>query len=140
MRIHKTCLTLAILAALALEPVLAETSGAEAPQAASASNEVPTPPKETAALGEVTVTAQRREENVQKIPVAVAVVGTEQIERANATDISNLTSLIPSVTFSAGNELRNNSIRIRGVGTDVFSTGVESSVSTGRGIQRSQRH
>ena len=36
-----------------------------------------------------------------------------------------LQALVPSVTFSAGNELRNNAIRIRGVGTDVFSTGVE---------------
>lgn len=83
-----------------------------------------------AAGQDIIVTAQRREENVQKIPVAVSVVGGSALERTNATDVSDMAKLVPSVTFSAGNELRNNSIRIRGVGTDVFSTGVEASVST----------
>ena len=81
-------------------------------------------------LDAITVTAQHRVENAQKIPVAVTVVDGQALERVNATDISALTTLVPSVTFSAGNEMRNNSIRIRGVGTDVFSTGVEPSVST----------
>lgn len=81
-------------------------------------------------LDAVTVTAQYREENVQKIPLAVSVVSAQAMERSQATDIGNLPTLVPSVTFSAGNELRNNSIRIRGMGTDVFSTGVEPSVST----------
>jgi iron complex outermembrane receptor protein len=80
--------------------------------------------------GEVIVTAQRRAENVQKIPVAVAVIGGAALEHANVTSLADITRFVPSVSFSAGNELRNNSIRIRGIGTDVFSTGVESSVST----------
>ncbi|MES2054732.1 MAG: TonB-dependent receptor [Pseudomonadota bacterium] len=79
---------------------------------------------------DIVVTAQRREESAQKIPVAVAVVGGVALERSNAVDVSDMAKLVPSVTFSAGNELRNNSIRVRGVGTDVFSTGVEASVST----------
>lgn len=79
--------------------------------------------------GDIIVTAQRRAENVQKIPVAVAVVGGETLANTNAVSIANLTGLVPSMTFTAGNETRNASIRIRGVGTDVFSTGVEPSVS-----------
>ena len=81
-------------------------------------------------LDTVTVTAQHRVENVQRIPLAVSVVDGEALRSIHATDVRDLATLVPSVTFSAGNELRNNSIRIRGVGTDVFSTGVEPSVST----------
>jgi iron complex outermembrane receptor protein len=90
----------------------------------------PAPAADAPEQGDIIVTAQRREENAQKIPVAVAVVGGEALARANAVDVSDVAKLVPSVTFSAGNEMRNNSIRIRGVGTDVFSTGVEASVST----------
>ncbi|TDR48414.1 iron complex outermembrane receptor protein [Tahibacter aquaticus] len=109
----------------------APASAASSASAAPLDKAAATPPQDDpAALEMVTVTAQRREENVQKIPVAVAVISGDALERANAVDVSNLAALIPSVTFSAGNELRNNSIRLRGVGTDVFSTGVEASVST----------
>lgn len=79
---------------------------------------------------EIVVTAQRREENVIDVPVAVSVIDGEQLARRGSIDISDLQSLAPSVTFAQGNELRNNSIRIRGVGTDVFTTGIEPSVST----------
>ncbi|MEQ7155140.1 TonB-dependent receptor [Brevundimonas aurifodinae] len=85
---------------------------------------------EASQLDEIVVTAQRREENVQKIPVAVAVVDGQTLARRSSTDISDLQALVPSVSFAAGNELRNNSIRVRGVGTDVFTTGIEPSVST----------
>ena len=81
-------------------------------------------------LDRITVTAQHREENVQRIALAVSVVDGQALQRRQAIDISRLQALVPSVTFSAGNELRNNAIRIRGVGTDVFSTGVEPSIAT----------
>lgn len=126
-------LVMAVAAALNAAPQLAQAAPAVAesvasPDAPGAAGDAA--PADDATLEVVTVTAQRREENVQKIPVAVNVVSGDALERANATDVSDLAAQIPSVTFSAGNELRNNSIRIRGVGTDVFSTGVEPSVST----------
>lgn len=141
---QKKYLVLAVLTALCAQPSMAQQTEAPADSAresddqaiqqaqptAQASQAPAGPTDDVVQLDGMTVTAQRREESAQKIPVAVAVVSGEALERANATDISSLTALMPSVTFSAGNELRNNSIRIRGVGTDVFSTGVEASVST----------
>jgi iron complex outermembrane receptor protein len=116
--------------ALVAMPGAAQVTGSgSVPGAESASTSAPT--ERTDALAQdIIVTAQRREESAQKIPVAVAVVGGATLERANSVDVSDIAKLVPSVTFSAGNELRNNSIRVRGVGTDVFSTGVEASVST----------
>lgn len=102
------------------------------PAAAAFARDDPAPPAATSVtdLDRLTVTAQHREENVQRIALAVSVVDSQALQRRQAIDISRLQALVPSVTFSAGNELRNNAIRIRGVGTDVFSTGVEPSIAT----------
>jgi len=81
-------------------------------------------------LDAVIVTAQHREENVQQVPLAISVVDATALQRQQVTDIAGLPHLVPSVSFAAGNELRNSSIRIRGIGTDVFSTGVEPSIAT----------
>jgi len=119
--------------------MLAMTALAETP-AWSQEHSVPGPRNDVAttpaaapdaqSLDAVIVTSQHREENVQKIPLAVSVVDANALQRSQIIDIGGLRRLLPSVTFSAGNELRNNSIRIRGVGTDVFSTGVEPSIAT----------
>ncbi len=81
-------------------------------------------------ISTVVVTAQKRAENAQTVPLAVSVVSGEDLERINALGIADLSSLIPSVTFNAGRELRDSSIRVRGIGTDVFAAGIEPSVST----------
>ena len=82
------------------------------------------------AIEEVVVTAQKRTENVQDVPLAVSVVSGAELERISALGIADLSEVIPSVTFNTGRELRDSSIRIRGVGTDVFAAGIEPSVST----------
>lgn len=100
------------------------------PAAAFAREDPTAASRSLTALDRITVTAQHREENVQTIALAVSVVDGQTLQRRQAIDIRRLQALVPSVTFSSGNELRNNAIRIRGVGTDVFSTGVEPSIST----------
>lgn len=122
-------LVIAVLAVLAHAPVWAQSS-APMEDSTDTAKSAASQHQGVTALDTVKVTAQHREENVQKIPLAVSVVDAQALERSQATDISSLATLVPSVTFTAGNELRNNSIRIRGVGTDVFSTGVEPSIST----------
>jgi iron complex outermembrane recepter protein len=49
------------------------------------------------ALEEVVVTAQKRPERLKDIPVSASVVNTEILTRANATDITDLNKLVPSV-------------------------------------------
>ena len=85
---------------------------------------------DTDQIEDIVVTAQRRSENVQRVPLAVSVIGSERFEQLNGSSVSDLTNFVPSLTFTAGNEGRNNSIRVRGLGTDVFSVGVEPSTST----------
>src|ERR1700693_5785895 len=81
-------------------------------------------------IEEGVVTAQKRTENAQKVPLAVTVVSGTELEQIDALGIGDLSAVIPSVTFNTGRELRDSSIRIRGVGTDVILPGIEASVST----------
>src|SRR6185436_12096335 len=52
------------------------------------------------------------------------------LQQIDALSIADLGAVVPSVTFNVGRELRDSSIRIRGIGTDVFAAGIEPSVST----------
>ena len=56
--------------------------------------------KETAQLEEIVITAQKRTERLQDIPVSASVVSTEAINQSNAGDISDLNRLVPSVMLS----------------------------------------
>ncbi|MGE0384178.1 MAG: TonB-dependent receptor [Gammaproteobacteria bacterium] len=54
-------------------------------------------------LEEVVVTARKREESVQDVPVAVTALAAEAIERAVAPDISAATALTPGFVMPTGN-------------------------------------
>ena len=83
-----------------------------------------------AQIEEITVTATKREENVQDVPVAVSVLSQETIENSQAVGLEGLQALIPSASFRKGNTTRNSTVFVRGVGTISFSTAAEPSVST----------
>ncbi|HQP19538.1 MAG TPA: TonB-dependent receptor [Phenylobacterium sp.] len=78
---------------------------------------------------EVTVTARRREETVQEIPLAVSVIGGKQIDQVGAFNVNRLTQLAPTLQFYSSNP-RNTSVNIRGLGvpfgltSDGFEQGV----------------
>lgn len=81
-------------------------------------------------LEEVIVTAQKRAQSVQDVPIAVSVLDADRIESAHAVGLEGLQQLIPSVSFRKGNTNRNSAVVIRGIGTISFSTAAEPSVST----------
>jgi len=64
----------------------------------------------------VTVTARRREEAVQDVPVAISVLNANTIESTGTLNVGRLTQLQPSVQFYSSNP-RNSSVNIRGLGT-----------------------
>lgn len=91
---------------------------------------VPSPAADNAELQTVTVTATRREESLQKVPVAVSVVSGESLEQAHRDNVNTISSQVPSVTFRTQQSNKDTSLLIRGVGTISTSPGVEPSVST----------
>lgn len=79
-------------------------------------------------LEEVVVTAQKREQNLQDVPLSIEAFSADTLRENGIANLAELSRISPSVTFTAASTARNTSIRIRGVGTDVYSSSVEPSV------------
>ena len=80
-------------------------------------------------LAEIVVTAQKREQNMQDVPVAVTALTSEALTSRNVASVADLPRLAPSLTLTQGNVPTNNSLNLRGIGTVSFSTGIEPSVA-----------
>ena len=81
--------------------------------------------EESAAPGEIIVTAQRREQRLQDVPIAVSVVGEQALKSSNVTGLTDLQFLTPGVTFNTN---FNASFLVRGVGTSSLLMTAEQSV------------
>jgi iron complex outermembrane receptor protein len=51
-------------------------------------------------IGEIVVTAQRREENIQKVPVSIQALSTEVMEQKQVAALEDYVKLVPSVTIT----------------------------------------
>ena len=67
------------------------------------------------ALEEIMVTARKREENLQTVPIAVSVFTAAEIEKLNVTDISEVSKISSSVIFDQGFASQDTRITIRGL-------------------------
>jgi iron complex outermembrane recepter protein len=56
-------------------------------------------PAETGQLEEVVVTAQKRVEDVQKVPISIQVLNSEALENLHVTDFSSFAQYIPSLSY-----------------------------------------
>ena len=79
-------------------------------------------------LEEVIVTAQKREQLLQEVPVAVTAVTAQQIADAEIYDIRNLQLFSPSVNVTQAASAYQTLLSIRGIGTSGFNPGLEPSV------------
>ena len=80
-------------------------------------------------LEEIVVTAQKREQNMQSVPVAVTALSAEALSSQRINDFADLTKAAPSLTVTQRASAADNSINIRGIGTYAFTTGVDPSVA-----------
>jgi iron complex outermembrane recepter protein len=58
--------------------------------------------QDTAALGEVIVTAQKRTENLQDVPISLDSLGQEKLEDLNVQNFKDYVRMLPTVTQAAG--------------------------------------
>ena len=79
-------------------------------------------------LEEIVVTATKREQTLQDVPVAVTVTPVETLERAQIRTISDLQSIIPSLRVSQLQTSTQTNFIIRGFGNGANNPGIESSV------------
>ena len=67
-------------------------------------------------LNEITVTARRRSEEVQEIPIAISVIGSKELDHSTSFNVNRVKELVPSVQLYSSNP-RNTTLNIRGVGS-----------------------
>jgi iron complex outermembrane recepter protein len=131
--------SLAVLAVLATAPAFAQVqAGAEMVAVGPSADEQQQPAQATSPQAaprpldsgdRVVVTARRVEEDVQDVPIAVAVLSDEFLADTGAFNAGRLKELVPSLQFYSTNP-RNSAINIRGLGSPFGLTndGIEQGV------------
>ena len=82
-------------------------------------------------FGDIIVTAQKRAENLQDVPISATVVSADQLASRQIFDPSQLQLVAPSLQVKSFNAaLGASNFSVRGVGTLSFSNTIESSVTS----------
>lgn len=98
-------------------PALAQTAPAQDNDSAAAV-------ADNADSGDIIVTAQRRSENLQRVPISVNVVTADILRERNLNDLQQITLAAPSLQIGA-----ENTYSVRGVGTLAFQQTVDPAVA-----------
>ena len=79
-------------------------------------------------ITEVVVTAQRRKENVQKVPLAIEALSNDSLKKAGVSNVTDMSRLVPAAQFgsSAG---PNPQLFVRGVGSNTGTAMTDAAVS-----------
>ncbi len=110
------------------EPAVEAAADAAAPDAEAATQAEAAAPAETKGDGEIVVTAQKRTENVQDVPISVAVFSGETLEKQNVFNIEGLAKVTPNLNVAKGAQTSYVRLAIRGIGA-ASNTTVEPSVA-----------
>jgi iron complex outermembrane receptor protein len=101
---------------------LAETAATAAGEGAASGNA-------NEALGEIIVTARRREENSQTVPVSVVVVDANTLAQQEIETTNDLQRLVPGTVLNGAGSLSNSTYTIRGQGKSVTGPGLPSVIT-----------
>ncbi|WP_082462858.1 TonB-dependent receptor [Sphingobium sp. Leaf26] len=105
-------------------------SGAWAATAAHA-QEAP-PPPQSGGIAEIVVTAQKRAENVQDVPIAISAFTSEALQERAVGSVSQLSAIAPNVNLDAGTPFSGSTAvlaaYIRGIGSDDFAFNIDPGV------------
>ena len=108
-----SCAVAAVLLAATAMPLYAQTAPAE---------------DEATTLDAITVTAQKREEALQDVPISVTALSGKLLRDTGVRDVKDLQVLVPGLTVTSTQSEAQTTARIRGIGTVGDNAGLESSV------------
>lgn len=119
----------AALAVMASPGLQAENNNAHSADSAGAQTATGTAVAAAAPLEVIKVTARKREENVQDVPIAISVLTAQDLDKTGTYSTEQLTRLQPSIQLISSNP-RNTAVTIRGLGSVIGLTndGLESGV------------
>src|SRR6202167_2224670 len=87
---------------------------------------------DTGSLAEIVVTAEKRTENIQEVPIAITAFSESDLRAKGVTDIHSLSTLTPNVNLDAGSPFSGSnsvlSASIRGIGQDDFAFNLDPGV------------
>ena len=109
----------AALAAITAAPLHAQQASPDA----TAKDE-----EEATTLAGLTVTAQKREEALQDVPIAITALPPQLLQDTGVRDVKDLQMLVPGLTVTSTQSEAQTTARIRGIGTVGDNAGLESSV------------
>ncbi len=118
---ERTVLVIAMMAALATMSSTAFSQEAAVPA-------TPAEEDETTTLATITVTAQKREEQLQDVPIAITALSEQLLQDTGVRDVKDLQVLVPGLTVTSTQSEAQTTARIRGIGTVGDNAGLESSV------------
>nr|WP_087574655.1 TonB-dependent receptor [Sphingomonas sp. CDS-1] len=78
-------------------------------------------------LAEIVVTAQKRSESLQKVPLAVTAVTAADLDRSGIRDLQGVVSSVPNLNL--GTQLGMAKVALRGIGLENISAGAEGSIA-----------
>ena len=80
-------------------------------------------------LGDIVVTARKRAERLQDVPISVSVVSGDALAARGAVNVQDVARVAPGLFYQSIEPSRPN-IYLRGIGTRSFDAGAESSIGT----------
>ncbi|MDK2766084.1 MAG: TonB-dependent receptor [Sphingomonas sp.] len=108
---------------------VAQSTGEASPEVASGVNAAePQLDTTTTGVEDIVVTATRRAERLQDVPLSVTAVDSSALDRSGVADIRSLTQLVPG--YNGGRAVSVMQPTIRGVGSLGNSVGDESNITT----------
>lgn len=81
------------------------------------------------ALGDIIVTARRREERLQDVPVSVTALTADQIQKYDMTSLEKISTQTPQFTIGRASNGSGAQLTLRGIGSSSTSIGIEQSVA-----------
>lgn len=130
MNLRNTVSTGAMIAAvLASSSATAQEAAAQAENAAT---QAAADQSDSGGIADIVVTAQRRAESVQDVPIAISAFSQEALQERAVNDVSGLSAITPNVTLDASTPFSGSSAvlgaTIRGIGASDFAFNIDPAV------------
>lgn len=134
---HKTALTAVLCILLALyaplraqetPPAAADTETEDVPADDDSTTTVTPSDEFEEGIDEVVVTAQKREEKLQEVPISITALTEEFIEDSQLRDFQNVQQFTPNLLVQPSTDSRSTQISIRGIGTPGINAGFDPAV------------
>src|SRR3546814_21171813 len=77
---------------------------------------------------EIVVTARRRDEALQDVPITIASIGGDELEKSQITKPEALAARVPTLNIAVGGSVSGGQLSLRGIGSSNVSAAFDSEI------------